>query len=143
MDMVDTQLAHLERLACHLREDPEASEEEVRAAPGPGDHVQERLDIVSTPAAIAQEPPLGTKDARGDERQVVGPLDPALGSRLDRLAALPEEREELDADADAVHGLELGEDERLGELGEPRHDVGHGEPLLRDHPTASRRWPGR
>ncbi len=67
----------------------------------------------------------------------MGALDPPGGRRLHRLAGLSEQRVELDADAGAVHRLELGEDERLGELREPRHHVGHGQSVGRGHRAAS------
>ena len=63
----------------------------------------------------------------------MGALDPPLGGRLHRFAGLPQEWVKLDTDAGPVHRLELGEDERLGELREPRHHVGHGQAIGHGH----------
>ena len=67
----------------------------------------------------------------------MGALDPRRGRRVDRLAGLAEQRKELDADAGAVDRHELVEDERLGQLREPRHHVGHGQSVGRGHRAAS------
>ena len=55
----------------------------------------------------------------------MGALDQAHGLRLDRLAALVQERDGARPDAGPVHGQDLGQDERLGQPREARHHVGH------------------
>ena len=105
-----------------LREDPEPADQEVRAAPGPGDHRPDGAEVASR--GPTQERPLAGQDRQRHERQIGRPGDVRGRLRMHRRLALVQEREQPDVDPLALHRRHLEQDERLGQLREAGHDVG-------------------
>ena len=107
------------------RHGDERPEEELRRSEIAPDRAQPRPEIGPRPAAEPVD--LGAEDGPRHEAEVVGPRDEVSGPGLDDRLALETEREDLDVVAEPLELQDLVEDERLGRLREPRHQVGEPE----------------
>jgi len=86
VDVPHAERRHLRRRVDDLREDPDTADEEVQAAGSATDHGRQRPEVA--PRVPDEEPHVRAEDGRGQEREVVGPLDPRERLRVDDLGAL-------------------------------------------------------
>ena len=106
-----------------LRQAGERTQEEVRAAPGPGEHVVPRAQVGARTAAQPEE--LARGDRRRQERRIAGTGDDRRGLGVHEAGALAQQGIEVDRHTAALERQELAEHERLAQLRESRGHVGH------------------
>ena len=121
MDVLDALRLHGAGGVSDFRKDPDASDEEVQAAERALDQSSQGTQVGARPTP--EEVELAEKDRPGQEREEMGAVDDCVGFRVNDGCSLPHEGIERDFGAGPLEPEYLEEDERLGQLWEPRRHV--------------------